>query len=342
MKAVGLRRHGGPEVLENLELPRPNPGPGEALVAVRACALNHLDLFVREGLPNLKLTYPHILGSDIAGVVEEVGSGVEGWAKGAPLVVNPGLSDGTCIHCQRGEEPLCEGYRILGEHVPGGYAEYVLVPARNLLPMPRGLSFPQAAAVPLVFMTAWRMLMHRASLRPGEDVLVVGAGGGVSSAAIQVAHAAGARVFAVSRSEEKLQKAMALGADVVVNSSAVAFDEEVWRITGKRGVDVVVENVGEATWRRSLRCLAKGGRLVTCGATTGERGEVDIRVMFWRQVSIVGSTMGSHRDLQQVLSMVEAGRLRPVVDTVLPLARAREAHQRLEAAERFGKVVLEV
>lgn len=340
MRAVGFRRHGGPEVLEAMDLPEPRAASGEVVVAIRACALNHLDLIVRGGLPNLRLTYPHILGSDIAGMVEGVGAGVRDWSEGDRVVVDPGLSDGRCEYCRRGEDSLCEAYRILGEHVPGGYAEYIAVPARNLLPMPKGLDFPQAAAIPLVFMTAWRMLVHRAQVRPGEDVLVVGASGGVSSAAIQIAHAGGARVFAVSRSADKLAKAKELGADVLINSSEVAFEEEAWHLTAKRGVDVVVENVGQATWRQSLRCLAKGGRLVTCGATTGATGEVDIRLLFSRQIALLGSTMGSHEDLKRVLALVELGRLRPVVDVVLPLAEAREAHRRLAAAEHFGKVVL--
>jgi NADPH:quinone reductase-like Zn-dependent oxidoreductase len=342
MRAMALKAHGGLDRLELMDLPRPDPGPGQVLIRVKACALNHLDLFVREGWPGLDLGMPHILGSDISGVVERWGEGVEGLKAGQPVVINPGLSDRTCEYCRRGEDSLCVDYKIVGEHIPGGYAEFVAVPADNVIPIPAGQAFEEVAAVPLVFMTAWRMLIHRAKLKPAEDVLVVGIGGGVSSAAIQVAKVAGARVFAVSRSEQKLKRAEELGAEILIDSSRGDFSEEVWKQTNKRGVDVVVENVGEATWKQSVRSLALGGRLVTCGATTGPRGEVDIRRLFWRQLSLIGSTMGSHTDLTDVLKLVWSGRLRPVVDSIFPLEEAREAQKRLEAAEQFGKIVLRV
>ncbi len=340
MKAVAIHRHGGLEELQYGDYPTPEPGSGQVRVRVKACALNHLDIFVREGWKGLKLSLPHIPGCDVAGVVDEFDPGISGMNRGAEVVVNPSLFDGTCEYCLRGEESLCVDYKILGEHVNGGYAECVVVPARNILPKPPHLSFPEAAAIPLVFMTAWRMLVRRAQVRPGEDVLVVGASGGVASAAIQIAKVMGARVFAASRSLGKLARARELGADVLLDESEGDFSEAIWKATGKRGVDVVVENVGEATWAKSLRSLARGGRLVTCGATTGPMAEVDLRVLFWRQLSLLGSTMGSRADLQEVLRLVEARRLRPVVDTVMPLAKAREAQARLEGGEQFGKIVL--
>lgn len=310
------------------------------LVRLKASALNHLDLFIRQGLPRLKLTFPHIPGADGAGVVEEAGPGVEGASPGDPVVINPGLNCGKCEYCLRGEDSLCVSYGILGEHVDGTYAELVKVPGRNVLPMKSGFTFEEVAAFPLVFMTAWRMLVNRAGVRPGEDVLILGAGGGVAGAAIQIAKVCGARVIATSSSEEKLKRAEELGADIVINYKEEPFEKVIWEVTGKRGVDVVVETVGKATWKKSLRALAKDGRLVTCGATTGPLGETDIRLIFWRQLRIVGSTMGTKAELSQALNLLWAGRLRPVVHSVFPLERARDAQELLARGEHFGKVVL--
>lgn len=340
MKAVVIYEHGGPEVLRYEEVPDPEPGEEEVVVRLKASALNHLDLFVREGLPGLKLTYPHVLGADGAGIVEAVGAGVDGVQPGDPVVINPGLNCGRCEYCLRGEDSLCVSYGILGEHTSGTYAELVKIPARNALPMRPGFTFEEVAAFPLVFMTAWRMLVTRAALRPGEDVLVLGAGGGVASAAIQIAKVCGARVIATSSTQEKLKRAKELGADILINYREEPFEKRVWEVTNKRGVDVVVDTVGQATWKKSLRALAKDGRLVTCGATTGPLGETDIRMVFWRQLRIIGSTMGTRAELMRAVELLWTGRLRSVVHTVLPLGKAREAQEILERGEHFGKVVL--
>lgn len=339
MRAAIFHEHGGPEVVRLEEIPRPVPGPGEVLLEVRAAALNHLDLWVRRGLP-IETTMPHVGGTDVAGVVAERGPGVEGVEPGERVVVNPSLSCGRCRACAAGEVSLCPDYRILGEHTNGGFAEYVAVPASGVHRIPDHLSFEEAAALPISYQTAWRALVTRARLRPGEDVLVLGASGGTAVAAVQVAKLCGARVFAVTHGAEKVERVRALGADVVYDRAEVDFSREVWRDTGRRGVDVVVENVGEATWAGSLRALAKGGRLVTYGATTGHRGEIDLRVLFWRQLEVIGSTMASRAEFEQMLRAAFGGRLRPVVDRVLPLERAAEAHALLEAGEQFGKVVL--
>ncbi len=340
MKAVAIRAHGGPEAVELLDLPLPAPGAGQALVRVRAAALNHLDLWVRQGWPGLKLTFPHVLGSDVAGVVEALGPGVEGWRVGDAVVVNPSLGCGRCERCLAGAENLCRQFAILGEHVSGGQAEALVVPARNLCAKPGNLTFEEAAAVPLTFMTAWHAVAVRAALRPGETILVHAAGSGVGVAAVQIAKLLGARVIATAGSAAKLEKARALGADELVNSETQDFLAEVKRLTGRRGVEVVFEHVGKATWERSLLCAGVGGRVVTVGATTGYDPPTDLRQVFFRQLSILGSTMGSAAELLQVLAFVGEGRLRPVVDRVLPLAEARAAQALLAGRALFGKIVL--
>jgi NADPH:quinone reductase-like Zn-dependent oxidoreductase len=338
MKAAIFHEFGGPEVIRIEDVPRPEPGAGEVLLRVRAAALNHLDLWVRRGLP-VETTMPHIGGSDVAGEVVEVGPGVVGVAPGARVVVDPSIGCGRCEACLRGETPLCAEYRILGEHTQGGFAEYVVVPASNLYPIPEGMPYEEAAAAPLVFLTAWRGLIGRGGLRAGEDVLVTGASGGVATAAIQIAKLAGARVFAVTTTEN-VERVRELGADVVYDRTAVDFSKEVWRDTGKRGVDLILDSVGAATWKQNLRALARGGRLVVYGATTGPIGETDLRVVFWKQAQIIGTTMASRREFEEAMKLVFRGELRPVVDVVWPLDRAREAHERLERGEQFGKIVL--
>ncbi|MBI2895854.1 MAG: zinc-binding dehydrogenase [Deltaproteobacteria bacterium] len=338
MRAVVLREHGGVDVLQEEEIETPHAGPGEVRVRVHACALNRLDLWVRAGLPGLRLAYPHRLGSDVAGVVDEVGPGAPDSLAGSRVLVNPGLSCGRCRECLRGDDNLCASYRILGEHVSGGYAEWVTIPVQNVLPYPEGLGWEQAAAVPLVFLTAWQMLVRRARVRPGDWVVVHAAGSGVGSAAIQIAKLFGATVVATASSPAKLEQARALGADHV--SSYDQLVDVVRRLTGKRGVDVVVEHTGKATWESSLRVLRWGGTLVTCGATSGHEAQTDLRHVFYRQLSILGSTMGSKADLHDLLPHVASGRLRPVVDRTYPLSEARQAHLRLESREQFGKVVL--
>lgn len=339
MRAAIFHEHGGPEQLRIEEVPRPEPGPGEVLVEVRAAAMNHLDLWVRRGLP-IEITMPHIGGSDVAGVIAEVGSGVTGVTVGERVVVNPSLWCGRCRWCIRGEESLCVQYRILGEHTNGGFAEFVAVPATNVYPLPESISFEAAAALPVSYQTAWRALITRAALRAGEDVLVLGASGGTAIATIQVAKLAGARVFAVTSGAESVARVRELGADLVYDRTEVDFSREVYRETGKQGVDVVVEGIGEATWTPSLRALAPNGRLVNYGATTGSKVVSDLRLIFWKQLQIIGTTMASRSEFEAMLRVALRGEIRPVIDIVLPLDQVREAHERLEAGDQFGKIVL--
>jgi NADPH:quinone reductase-like Zn-dependent oxidoreductase len=342
MKALAFYEHGGIDKLQIVDLPKPTIGADDALINVKACALNHLDLFVREGLPGLKLAMPHIPASDVAGIVAEVGANVTGLSVGQRVTVNPGLSCGRCEFCTAGEDSLCVEFMILGEHVAGGAADFVRAPARNVLPIPDDFPFEQAAAAPLVFLTAWRALISRAKVRTGEDVLILGAGGGTSTAAIQIAKKAGARVFVTSSSDAKLQKAKELGADVLINYRTREWDREVWKLTNKRGVDVVFESVGAATWIKAIRALTRGGRLVTIGATSGPNPQEEIRQIFWKQIDILGSTMSNSREFHEVMKLVLRGELKPVIDVVWPLARAQEAHARLAKGEQFGKIVLTI
>jgi NADPH:quinone reductase-like Zn-dependent oxidoreductase len=342
MKATVFSEHGGPEVLRYVEVREPEIGADEVLVRVRACALNHLDLWVRRGLPGITIPMPHIPGSDIAGEVARVGDKVSNARHGERVLLSPGISCGHCVYCLRGDDNLCRQYTLFGYKVDGGYAEYVASPGVNVIPMPANLSFEEAAAVPLVFLTAWHMLITRAQLKPDETVLVLGAGSGVGSAAIQIAKTAGARVIATAGSEAKLQKARELGADETFLHTIEHWSREVKRLTDRRGVDVVVEHVGDATWQESLASLAVGGRLVTCGATTGYDGKIDLRYLFSRHISILGSYMGSKAELFSLLDLVRRGLVKPVIDTVMPLSKAREAHERLESREQFGKIVLRV
>lgn len=341
MRALRFSSHGGIENLAIGECPRPRPGPGEVVVSLRAAALNRLDLFVLQGLPGSPVALPHVGGADGAGVIAEVGEGVEGWTPGDEVCFDPGLSCGSCEFCQRGEECLCPRFRILGEHAPGTFAEAVAVPAANLAHRPSHLTWQEAAAMPLTFLTAWRMLVTRAGLVAGESVLIHGIGGGVALAALTLAKALGATVLATSSSEVKRKRASELGADVTFDSTAADLAREIRASTGKRGVDVVVETVGEATWLTSLRAARKGGRIVTCGATSGPNPREEIRLVFWKQLSILGSTMGSLGEWRRLTGFVEEMRLRPVVDSLLPLERGREAYRRLESGEQFGKIVLD-
>jgi NADPH:quinone reductase-like Zn-dependent oxidoreductase len=340
MKAVIIPRHGDPDVLEYAEMPEPRIQDHEVLLKVGACALNHLDLWVRRGRPGVQIPLPHIPGSDVAGEVAKVGRHVSSVKVGERVVVAPGLSCGLCAECQAGDDNLCRRYTVLGFLVDGGCAEYVRIPDTNLFPMPDTLSYEEAAAVPLVFLTAWHMLLNRARLAPGEDILILGAGSGVGSAAIQIARMTGARIFATIGKESKREKALELGADVVFNHNDVDFAEEIRRLTDRRGVDVVLEHVGESTWKQSLASLAVGGRLVTCGATTGTQAGFDLRTLFSRNLSILGSYMGRRSELIPILKLVGERKLRPVIDSVLPLSRAAQGHARMEQREHFGKIVL--
>jgi NADPH:quinone reductase-like Zn-dependent oxidoreductase len=323
----------------------PPPGPGEVRIALRASGLNHLDLFVVEGVPGVTYRFPHILGADGAGVVEQVGGGVSSVTPGDRVLINPGISDYTCEFCLAGEHSLCLRYGILGEHFPGTLAELVTVPVHNVQPVPAlapPLSWSEAAAFSLVTLTAWRMLMTRAQLKAGEWVLVWGVGGGVALAALQIAKLAGARVIATSSSDTKLDQARALGADVTVNHRTQQVVAEVRAATAKRGVDVVVENVGEATWGNSLRCLAKGGRIVTCGGTTGPKLVTDVRPLFWHQFSIFGSTMGNAAEYREVVRRLGEGQLRPVMDGTYSLEQTREAFERMARGEQLGKIAVSI
>jgi NADPH:quinone reductase-like Zn-dependent oxidoreductase len=339
VKAVRFHAHGGPDVLRYEDAPDPVSASGRAVVRVRACALNHLDLWERRGIPRVTLPLPHISGSDIAGEVVDAGGGAV--AAGTRVMIQPGLRCGRCAACLDGRDNQCDTYDVLGLQSDGGYAELVAVPAENLIPIPAHVDFVTAAAFPLTFLTAWHMLRTRAALQRGETVLVLAGGSGVGQAAIQIARHAGARVLATS-APEKLERTRALGADAVIDHYAGDFSTEVRRLTDGRGADVVVEHVGEATWSRSLRSLATGGRLVTCGATTGPNASIDLRHLFARQLSLLGSYMGRFAELREVSPLLFDGTLQPVIDIVLPLAEAADAQRRLENRGQFGKIVLQV
>lgn len=341
VRALYFEEHGGTDKLLYGERPEPEPGPGEVRVRLKTTALNHLDLFVLEGIPGIPIELPHIGGADGAGVVDAVGEGVGDVEVGTEVVFDPGLSCGHCEYCQSGEQSLCVRFGVLGEHSDGTFAEAVVVSAQSLAPRPNHLSWEESAAFGLAHLTAWRMLINRGGLRPGETVLIHGIGGGVSMACLQLAKIVGARVIATSRSDKKLRRAVELGAD-----ETLPADDQVARgvrgLTGKRGADVVVDSVGEATWMQSLKAAAKGGRIVTCGATSGPNPVEEIRLIFWNQLSIIGSTMGSRRDWRQLIAAVEMHRLKPVIDTVFPLAEGRTAYERMEEAGQFAKIVLSI
>ncbi len=337
-----LRKHGGPEVLERAMVDLPEPGPREVRVRVRAVAVNHLDLWTRRGLPNMRLEYPHRLGADVVGEVDALGPGARGCKVGDKIVVNPGVSCGACERCLGGHDNLCKSYGIFGENLQGGYAQHMNVPDANLLPYPGDLPFTDVAAIPLTFLTAWQMVVHKAKVVPGQTVLVQAAGSGVSTAAIQIAKLHGARVFATAGTPEKCARALALGADAAIDYVRQDFVAETRKLTNKLGVDAVIEHVGGEVFVKSVLATRWGGRVVTCGATSGFEPKLDLRQIFFRQIEVLGSTMGSKADLFRILPLVAAGRLRPVVDRVLPLWQAAEAHTVLEERKAFGKVVLEV
>ena len=340
MKALAFHEHGGLDRLKYRDVADPKIGAGDVLVRVKAAALNHLDLFVREGIPGLKLPLPFWTGCDIAGEIAEVGGSVSGVAVGDRVVVNPNLHCGHCEYCQKGQHSLCVSYGILGEHTHGGLAEYVKVDGRKVLKLPEVVRFEDAAAFVLVNMTAWRMLVSQARLRAGEDLLIIGVGGGVSSTGVQIGKLCGARVWVTSSSDEKLERARALGADECINYSKDDWVKVVGQKTGRRGVDVVLENVGAATWPGAIRALGKGGRLVTCGGTSGPICETDVRQVFWKQISIIGSTMSTNAEFAEVMGQLFRGRLTAIVDSVMPLKDGAAAQERLAAGKQFGKIVL--
>jgi len=340
MKAVIFNQHGGPEVLQYADAPDPTIKANEVLVEVKACALNHLDVWARSGLPGVKIPLPHILGNDTAGVVRAVGELVSWVQTGDEVMLQPGVSCGHCLECLSGRDNLCRDYDILGYRRHGGYAQLIAAPGINVIPKPKNLTWEEAAALPLVTVTAWHMLVTRANVQPGEDVLVHAAGSGVGSIGIQVAKLRGARVIATASTEEKLTKAKELGADEVVNYTSDDWPKEVKRLTNKRGVDVVSEHTGAATWPGSIASLKSNGRLVTCGATSGFAAQTDLRQIFYRHLTILGSFMGSKAELLEAMKFIESGKIRAVVDQTLPLAEARRAHELMEDRAQFGKLVL--
>ncbi|OLC97772.1 MAG: hypothetical protein DMD29_00995 [Gemmatimonadetes bacterium] len=346
MRACVLTATGGLAHLAVAEVPDPGPpGPGQVRVAVQAAALNHLDLFVAQGLPGVEYGFPHIMGADGAGLVDAVGAGVTRAVPGERVLINPGVADYSCAACRAGEHPLCPNFRLLGEHLPGTLAEFVVVPEQNverLPPLDPALTWAEAAAFSLVSLTAWRMVVTRARVQAGETVLVWGIGGGVSLAAMRIAKLVGAKTIVTSSSDAKLHAARALGADVTLNHRTQNVAQEVRALTGKRGVEVVVENVGEATWDTSLRVLARGGRLVTCGATTGPQVAIDLRRVFWHHWTIMGSTLGTLAEYAEIVRRLGRGELRPVVDRVYPLAEARAALERLAQGGQFGKIAVDI
>ena len=340
MQAVRFHEHGGPEVLKYEAAPDPKIAANEVLVKVKACALNHLDLWLRRGVSDWKLPLPHIVGSDISGEVAEVGSLVKRVKTGERVLLCPGISCGQCEACFKGLDSACRNYAVLGVFVDGGYADLVKAPEVNVIPIPGDLSFDEAAAVPLVYLTAWHMLFTRAQLRPGEDVLVIGAGSGVGSAAIQIAKAVSARVIATAGADWKLDKARALGADEVINHSRQVISAEVKRITGKRGVDVIVEHVGAAVWEECFDSLATYGRLVTCGVTSGGEVKLNLQNLFGRQRSVMGSFMGGKAELLDALKLIARRKLKAVIDSAFPLREAAAAQRKMESREFFGKILL--
>jgi NADPH:quinone reductase-like Zn-dependent oxidoreductase len=342
MKAVRFHKHGGPEVLQYEEAPDPVPTSDEALVRVKACALNHLDIWARDGLPNVEISLPHISGSDIAGVVEWVPTEEKELRKGDEVIVNPGMGCGRCDRCLAGKDNQCRYYSIIGYGNDGGYAELVKVRRTHLIKKPEGMTFEEAASFPLVFETAYHMLVTKARVGPEDTVLVLAANSGVGSAAVQVAKLHGAEVIATAGDDQKMKRAKELGADHIIDHYKQDVLAEVRKITEKRGVDVVVEHVGKATWDNSVKALAKGGRLVLCGATSGSEVPTDLRYVFNKELTIYGSYMAGMGELLEVVKLFKERRLKAVVDSVYPLAEAKEAQSKLESSKHFGKIVLRV
>jgi NADPH:quinone reductase-like Zn-dependent oxidoreductase len=338
MKAVRIHEFGGPEVLPYEDIPDPKPRKDQVLVRVKACALNHLDLWIRKGLPGVNL--PRILGSDVAGEIVEIGEYVTGFKTGQRVLLAPMSFCNHCAKCVAGLQNQCTEFTVRGNRIDGGDCELVAVPAVSVIPIPDNLGFNEAASVPLVFLTAWHMLVGLAKIRVGQTVLVLGAGSGVGIAAIQIAKLFRARVITTAGDDAKLAKAKALGADFGIDHYKQKISEEVQKITNNQGVDIVFEHVGPATWQESLKSLKPAGTLVTCGATTGPKVDIDLRFVYSRQLSILGSYMGVMSELYEVLSHVFAGRLKPVVDKTFPLSEARAAHEHMEKSQMFGKIVL--
>jgi NADPH:quinone reductase-like Zn-dependent oxidoreductase len=340
MKAVRFHEHGGLDVLKYEDAPDPEIQANEVLVKVKACALNHLDVWLRKGVRAWELPMPHIVGSDISGEVVQVGGLVTHVKNGDRVLLAPGISCGQCEACWKGLDSACRRYTLFGLMVDGGYAEYVKSPVENVIPIPGDLNFDEAAAVPLVFLTAWHMLFTRANVKPGEDVLVIGAGSGVGSAAIQIAKLVGCRVITTAGTDDKLDKARSLGADECINHTQQSIAKEVERLTGKRGVDVIVEHVGQAVWEDCFAALATYGRFVTCGVTSGGEVTLNLQALFGRQKTVMGSFMGGKGELMDALKLIGQRKLKPVIDSIFPLAEAREAQKKMQDRSLFGKIVL--
>ena len=340
MKALAIPHHGTIEDVQILDLDTPSPGEGQVLVRTRAAALNRLDLFVVAGLPGVKLHMPHVLGSDGAGEVAEVGSGVKDLEAGDRVMLNPGIWCDRCEFCRQGEQSLCLRLRLVGEHSAGTMGEYFVAPAVSLTRIPEEIDYPRAAAFSLVHQTAWRLVVTRGRLQPGEDVFIHGIGGGVATASLSIARLVGARVFVSSSDDSKLARARELGATFAFNYEKEDIPDQVCTLTAKRGVDLVVDSVGEKTWLQSLKMVRKGGRIVTCGATTGPNPRTEIRLIFWKQISILGSTVSNVTEFNRVVELLGQGQLQPVIDSVLPLEQGREALSRLSQGKQFGKIVL--
>jgi NADPH2:quinone reductase len=342
MKAVYFEEHGGPDVLKIGDFDDPVAELGQVVIEVKSASLNHIDLFLRRGLPGVRTPLPHIPGCDAAGVISEVGEDVTTVAVGDRVLMNPSISCGHCEFCARGDASLCTTYTLIGETVQGTCCEKIVIPAVNAIPIPDSLSFDDAASIPLVFLTAWRMMIKKGRLRAGESILILGASAGVGIAAVQIAKVAGARVLAAASTGKKLELCRALGADVLINYTEEDFVKRVRAETDKRGVDVVIDYIGKETWIKSLRSLASGGRLLTCGATTGYDPQTDLRHIFYRQLEVIGSTMGSRNDLMAPLNLILHGRMRPVVGAVFDLEETVEAHRLMEERRALGKVVIKV
>ncbi len=345
MKAIVFSEQGSTEVLQYIDVPKPTLNVNEVLVKVEACAVNYLDLHARRNRPEIEAKLhrgdtPHILGSDIAGTIAEIGPAARGVAVGDRIVLAPCIPCGVCSDCHQGAENMCDTQELIGFQTNGGYAEYVKAPAQNAIPIPETLSFVDAAAMPIAYLTAWHMLMTRAQLRPEDDVLILGVGGGVGSAGLQIAKLTGARVFATASSDEKLERARQMGADFTINYKDIDFSKSVLDVTNGRGVDVVLEHVGAATWEQSITSLAKNGRLVSCGVTTGNIGTINIRKLYQKQLTVMGSALGTVTELRTLIHLAGQGKLTPIIDRVLPLHHAREAHLLLENRRNFGKVCL--
>jgi NADPH:quinone reductase-like Zn-dependent oxidoreductase len=342
MRAVFIESHGGPEVVRFGEIPDPVPGAGEIRIRLVAAAMNRLDVWVLGGIPGIEPAFPHVLGADGAGVVDAVGPGVSGVAPGDEVYIQPGLFCGRCEFCMQGEESMCIRYRLLGEHVSGTLAEHVVVPLTNVYRKPRGLSWSSAAAFPLAYQTAWRLTLTAGRLRAGESVLIHGVGGGVASAALQIAKYAGAYVYVTSSSPAKLDRAIQLGADVAIDYTRENVADRIRELTARRGVDLVIDNVGKETWRDSIECVRRGGRIATCGATTGNDATTPINRVYWKHISIHGSTMANRREFREVARLVEGGRIEPVIDAEIPLDAAADALRRMREGDQFGKIVITI